>query len=316
MKEWTMTIRRLSLLLVAILAISLSVVAQECSIQTITGVYFYRGAGHSFMGAAPLPLATVPDPAHAILPLHAPGAYLNGSQLGVITVHPDYTVDTVTWLAMGPLRKTGETGTATISSIGWEYTPGGQVLGCRALLEYSHPQFGAGLDKFLVFDNGNEIRGVHALNGNPITDSMFVGKRISRSLDAAPRCGAQTLKGSYVASCQRGLLYKSDGTTLGINSMLDLRISEGTIEGIANNRIESSAFENPISGTIVINPDCTGEGYLEGLIPGLTGKAVFAAFAFEQGKGAFLFPTELELPNGTRVPYPTTQSCTLERMNP
>ncbi len=302
-------------LAVIALLITLPAFAQECSIQTITGVYVYRGAGQSFMGAAPLPFTTPPDVAHGILPLHAPGTYLNGSQLGVLTVHPDYTVDTLTWLAMGRYRfdPAGESGTATVTSVGWQHSPDGQVLGCIATIEFTHPILGPGREKFVVFDNGNEIRGVHALNGNPVTGGMFVGKRIARTLDTAPRCGPQTLKGSYVASCERGLVYNSNGTTLAINSMLDLRLGNGTLAGVAYTRIENQAYETPLNGTFTANADCTGAGSLDGLLPGAPGKALFVLLAYDQGKGAFLLPTELELPNGARVAYPTTQSCILER---
>jgi hypothetical protein len=303
----------------ALLALVLPAVAQECSMQTVTGVYFYQGFGQSFMGGPPAPITTPPNPTAGVLPLHAPGTYLNGTQLGVFTVHPDGAVDTITWVAMGPFRQdpAGDRLPARVTSIGRERTPEGEELGCVATIEYNHPQSGPGQDKFIVYDNGNEIRGVHAMNGNPITTSIYVGKRITRTLDAAPRCGTQTLKGSYVATCPRSLLYNSNGTTLSIASMLDLKmLPDAEVVGMLFNRIENRPTETPVQGRFSVNADCTGEGYLYGLLPGSPAKALVTLFTYDQGKGAFLFPTELELPDGSRVPYPTTQSCTLEQTDP
>ncbi|MDT8069875.1 MAG: hypothetical protein ROO76_17065 [Terriglobia bacterium] len=305
---------------VIMLVVALPVISQECSIQTITGTYVFRYTGQSFIGGPPYAIDVVANPAAGVLPLHAPGAYLSGSELGILTVNPDSSITARVWLHMGKFHTDPSITTlpAQVTSVEIEHGIDGQALGCIATLALPPDLVGgpATVDKFVVLDNGNEIRGVHATDGYPVTTSIAVGKRITRALDAAPRCGTNTMKGSYVATCP-GLLYNSDGTTMSIASMLDLKsLPEGLLSGMLFNRVENHATESPVHGLLAMNPDCSGEGYLYGLLPGSGAKALFVLFAYDQGKGAFLLPTELELPNGMRLPYPSTQSCVVERTAP
>ncbi|HEU5401749.1 MAG TPA: hypothetical protein VFU86_10355 [Terriglobales bacterium] len=291
--------------------------AQECSIHTITGTYVFRGVGGSFVGGAPYPMDTVPDPYSGKLPLHSSGAFFTGSHVGMITVFPDSTATTLSWVAMGPYRTdpAGLVAPATVSSIGAETTADGLVLGCGGTIRYGVPGTPETVDKFITWDNGNEIRFIHTSTNTPAT-SIFVAKRVTRALDPAPRCGAQTMLGKYVATCSASVLYSVSQSFL-TTAMMHLDITGGQINGNLFNRIEGQTNLIPVSGQITVNPDCSGNGDIKmpGLLPHPQAKMLFSVVTYDNGKGAFLMPLQLELPNGTRMDYFSPMSCQLERTN-
>ncbi len=314
MKTWTYC-----LIAVAVLfAFVVPVAAQECSMQTITGTYAFRYVGMSFMGGSPFPANVPPNPAGGVLPLHAPGAYLAGTQLGIFTINPDGSVVGDSWLAYGPFRQ-NLSGAAAITSIGVQKTPSGEVLGCVGTMQYANLAFPGSpdtIDKFIVLNNGDEMRAVHVSNGSPITASIAVGKRITRSLDAAPRCGQQTLNGTYAAICPGPLYLGSQ--TLGASAMLHLKLEAGDLKGVLYSRVEYQPSEIPVNGSFTVNADCTGDGYLyaPGYLPAPTAKMVYKLLTFDEGKGAFLMPMEVELPGGAKIPYFSPMSCQVDRATP
>jgi hypothetical protein len=311
--------RKLFFVLAAVFLFAMTSAAQECSIHTITGTYMFRGIGQSFVGGPPYSLTTTPNPAAGILPLHATGAFLAGSHVGMITIYPDYTADTRSWMAMGPYRTgtdpAGFISPAKVASIGLEKTSDGLVLGCGGTIQYPGlPGTPDSVDKFIAWDNGNEIRFVHTAANSPTT-SVFVAKRVTRAFDPAPRCGAQTMVGKYVATCTGSLLY-SGSQTFSTAAMMHFDITAGQINGNLFNRIESQSSVIPVKGQMTVDPDCTGNGYL--YIPGLLpagAKMLYSVVTYDNGKGAFLMPLQLELANGYKTDYISPMSCLLERAN-
>ena len=311
---------KLFFMLTAVCLLGMTSVAQECSIHTITGTYAFRGVGQSFVGGPAYPMETPSDPAHGILPLHATGAYFAGSHVGSLTVYPDSTVDTRSWVAMGPYRTDPAAPNipAKITSIGLEMTADGLVLGCGETIQYPYPSIPGTpdtVDKFITWDNGNELRLIHTTSGTPAT-SNFVAKRVTRALDAAPRCGEQTMVGKYVATCSASLIYMGS-QTVAIAALMHLDISGGEIKGNAFNRMETQTLAIPVNGMMTVDADCTGNGYLylPGLIPVPGAKMLYSVVTYDNGKGAFLMPIQLELPNGTKMDYFSPMSCQLERTN-
>ncbi len=293
-------------------------VAQECSIQTITGTYAFRYTGESFLGGPPYPADAPPGP--GVLPVHSPGLYAASTNVGILTIRPDHTVDVRFWSAAGSFRSSGTTMTGTITSVGNDRTPDGVELGCAATVEYQpFPPYAPHHDKFFVLANGDELRTISTDTAAFPTFAMVgVARRITRALDPAPRCGPQMLTGSRVISCP-GPLFTPDGQTIGSTAMFHLAIANGEATGMLFNRSANVFTATPVQGGMTISPDCTGEGYL--LAPGflsgpLQGGRIRYMFVFSnQGKEGFAMPLDIEMPGGATIPYPPV-SCEMQRTTP
>lgn len=296
-------------LMVAVLV--LPAAAQECSFRGMAGTWAFRYTGASFQGGPPSPVT-----------LHSIGAFMLGTQMGTLTVNADGTVLATAWTAMGPYRFVVTDSPGKITSIGLQKTAGGEVLGCAMTLEYASllPTDPPTVDQMFVTRNGKDGWGMHISPVVPFTNSIAVCKRISRSADPAPRCGPQTLRGTYVLQCSAPM-YTADGKTLASATMFHLTVSAGGVtKGTSYHRVATNPNEVSVHGVLSANPDCTGQGYLymTGLLPdpAIEAKVNNVFVTYDQGKGGFLMPLEIEVPNSAKVPYPSPVSCTMERSDP
>ncbi len=306
--------------LAAILLCSLSSVAQECSLQSIVGTYAIRYTGESFLGDMPFPPGTAPTA--SALPVHSPGLYAYGVIVGVMTIKPDATMNIRYWSTIGSWSsmRTGVSMAGSIKSIGLERTAGGVELGCVGLAEYApFENAPPHRDRFFVLDNGREIRSMpFDTPAFPTVATMGVARRITRAGDPAPRCGAQTARGSYLLSCP-GPLFNPSGEvkTVGSMAFIHLKLQEnGVMTGVLHNRSANVYTPVQVDGGLVVNPDCTGEAWFVApeFVPGAVLKSMFVFTS--EGRDGFALPLELYYPAANlTVPYPPV-SCEIQRITP
>lgn len=310
---------RFLLAVVALLLLpTLIAAAQDCSIQTITGTYAIHESGVSFLSPQlPYPPDAPPDP--AALPAHAPGLYAHGVIVGVMTVKPDSSVDIRYWSTLGSWSsmRQGVSMTGAISQLGIDQAAG-TGLSCSGIIEYQ--PFGnvpGSREKFFVLENGRELRGILMETGAFPTFAMHsTARRMTRALDAAPRCSQNTARGTLLLSCP-GPLFNPAGDikTVGSAATIHVRVEDsGAMVGTLHNRSAAQFSSTPLHGGLVINPDCTGEAWFEApdFVPGAVLKSMFVLT--DAGKYGFALPLELFYPaNNLTVPYPPV-SCVVERV--
>ena len=309
----------ISLLAFLVMVAVLPAAAQDCSLNTITGTYVFRYTGESFLGGLPAPPSAEPGP--GTIPVHSAGLYASGVIVGVFTIHPDASVDFKYWSTIGSWSsmRTGVTASGRILDIAPDRTEDGVVLGCAGIVEYQ--PFGTSLvhkDKFFVLDNGREIRSLPVETpAFPTVASLGVAHRIHRSGDTAPRCSANSSRGSNLLTCP-GPLFSPTGAfqTVGSAAVIDVRILEnGIMTGALHNRSASQVTSTPLKGYREVNADCTGEGWFSApqFAPGAIIRYMFVLY--DEGKQGFALPLELYYENSkTTVAYPPV-SCDMTRVS-
>ncbi len=298
-----------------------ALLAQDCSIQGITGTYAFRHTGESFLSPN-LPSAPNITPSAAELPTHAAGLYSYGVIVGIMTIQPDSSVDIRYWSTIGSWSsmRAGVKMTGTITNLGMDKTESGVELGCAGTIEYRpFPQFPAHREKFFVLENGREIRGIpFETPAFPTLASLSTAHRITRAPSTAPVCGPQTARGTMVLNCP-GPLFNPTGEikTVGSASVIHLRMFDnGELTGTLHNRSANQFTSTELRGGAVVNPDCTGEAWFAApdFVPGAVLKSMFVFF--DGGQEGFALPLELFYSDSdTTIPYPPV-SCDIKRVTP
>ena len=144
------------------------------------------------------------------------------------------------------------------------------------------------VDKFVVLDNGKEIRAMTWLGfGTNVTRQY----RITRADDPAPRCGQHTLRGTYMDLCEGfALTGEVDPDRVSLvattNSLMVWTAKDGRLAGTYRGKqfgFPDTFMESRMSGAYTVHADCTVDVDLSlDVMPGLTVKA--RAVLFDQGK--------------------------------
>lgn len=143
------------------------------------------------------------------------------------------------------------------------------------------------VERFIVLDNGRELRTVPISLSNGIPGVVWTGtaRRISKSSKPVNSCGAQTTLGSYLTSCENLLEFDSSTNTafadvLLIQSNVAMTGNyTGTLHESAGGRFVDAI---PVNGTITVNPDCSFTQILN--IPAINGSVVAKGVFFDEGK--------------------------------
>ena len=139
------------------------------------------------------------------------------------------------------------------------------------------------VDKIVVLDNGQEVR---AITWAGFGTALGTWHRITRASDVAPRCGQQTLKGTYAERCEGFAITDEAGSIATANSLFVFSARDGALTGTYRGKafgFPDTLTESAVSGTYRVNPDCTADVALSlDVMPGLTIKA--RSVIFDQGK--------------------------------
>ena len=231
-------------LLAAALCSSLGAQA-PCSIETVRGVWVETTGVGTAMVAAPGIAQPVPAPVTALgmysideqgrltgwLNTMLAGNYSDATIAGRVAVNSNCT---------GTIR-------FTVTPLG---APG--------------PLPGEGAFRILVLDNGNEIRAMTVTDFPMKYTGVETHRRIVRNSQAAPRCTAETVRGTYGTAAEGIILKTVPGQTQpvpapysGIGAIaIDGRggITGGSTASIAGELMESELAD----ASLQVLPDCTG----------------------------------------------------------
>lgn len=216
-----------------------------CSIETVRGVWVETTGVGTAMVAAPGSAQPVPAPVAALgmysideqgqlagwFNILLPGNYSDATIAGRVVVNSNCT---------GTIR-------FTVTPLG---APG--------------PLPGEGAFRILVLDNGNEIRAMSVTDFPMKYTSVETHRRIVRNSQAAPRCTAETVRGTYGIAAEGIVVRAVPGQTQpvlapysGIGAIaID---GEGGITGGSTASIAGEPMESELAGaSLQVLPDCTG----------------------------------------------------------
>lgn len=253
------------LLLCLVVSLSAAYGQGNCTIKTISGTYAFN-----FTGSSTIVTGAAPDGFHWNA-LYAPIA-----GVGVFTVKPDGTADGSYWLIAGamnlgpnPLIPTPFHPTVSVNP------------DCTGAIQYSFGTYPMS-ERFLVLDNGNEIRSIAVQTAVPTSNWITTLRRVGGA------CTQNKVAGSYLFSC-KGLNALDATTTMAGATLIRMNISrDGSSTGIMAGKIGPLIVpDTPVSGAFKVNNDCTAEGTLN--IPGV-GQNVARGVFFNEGKEGYWLP--------------------------
>ncbi len=283
--------RRIVFVIVAVLAVASSVFAQsrrrsdpdslaasvvraetQCSLNTIRGTYAFEFKGQIFQG----------DISGEALPGGIPlleGTLLPIYMTGLFTIGRDGTAEgTYSGLfGLVPLGLPDPLPLTATFAVHNDCT--GEMVGPNGF-------GGVNTDKFVVLDNGREIRSV-GISGAPFL-WQFTMVRIGRGAEQAPMCGPNTVRGRYVMRCE-GIEVSSPGPPPAFASVLPLFVLDVEADGTMTGRHYSR--DHPldgfaVSGQVTVNPDCTSQMTMQtDALPGATIQA--RSVYYDNGKEGF-----------------------------
>ena len=276
------------MVLATVLLIAAATVVQAqapCSLNTIRGTYAWEFSGRAFEGGisdATLP-GGVPVLEGTLFPVYMTGLFTvardgtaEGSYSGLFGLVP-----------LGIPTPLPMSGAFTVHA------------DCTGELRAPNGFGGTNVDKFIILDNGQEIRSV-GVEGAPFA-WQFTMIRIGRADESTPMCGRNTVRGGYMMRCEGYEGAPGQPPTYG--GVLPLFVYQVAADGTMTGRHYSRDHPLdgfPMSGNVMVNPDCTSQTVLQtDALPGVTilGTGVY----YDNGKEAFGGPI-LALFGGQPVP--------------
>jgi len=154
---------------------------------------------------------------------------------------------------------------------------------CTGVIEY---YFGPYLlsERFVVLDNGREIRSVVMQTGVPTGTWLSTFRRIGGS------CGQNKVHGFYLFECKTLHQFPVAPPNIFAGAFLMRWVISpgGDYTGTLFGKVGPVPGEFPVAGNITVHNDCTAEGTLTSpVMPGVNhGRGVF----FDEGKRAYFLP--------------------------
>ena len=233
------------IVLTAVLLLGIATVASAqapCSTETIRGTYAWEMTGRTFEGglsSQTLP-GGVPMLEGTVFPVHMTGVFVvgrdgsaEGRYSGLFGLVP-----------LGYPNPLPVVATFTVHS------------DCTGEMTAPNGFKGINTDKFVIIDNGQEIRSV-GMSGAPFA-WQFTMVRIGRAGELAATCGRNTVRGRYVMRCQG--FEGAPGNPPTYTGVLPLFVFDVAADGTMSGR--RSSRDHPldglaVSGMVKVNPDCT-----------------------------------------------------------
>jgi hypothetical protein len=236
--------KSVGILTAVLLAGTATVVSAQapCSVETIRGTYAWEMTGRTFDGgisAETLP-GGIPMLEGTVFPIHT---------TGVITVGRGGTAEG-RWAGLVGLVPLGYPTPLPFTASFTVHTD------CTGELTAPNAFGGINTDKFVILDNGQEIRSV-GMSGAPFA-WQFTMVRIGRADEQAATCGRNTVRGRYVMRCQgfEGAPTQPPAYA-GVLPMFVLDVAaDGTMTGRQFAR-DHTLNGLAVTGAVTVKPDCT-----------------------------------------------------------
>jgi len=213
-----------------------------CSVETIRGTYAWEMTGRTFDGgisAETLP-GDIPMLEGTVLPVH---------MTGVMTVGRDGNAEGRYSGLFGLVPLGYPTPLPVVASFRVH-------ADCTGEMTAPNGFGGINTDKFVILDNGQEVRSV-GVSGAPFA-WQFTMVRIGRADEQAATCGRNTVRGRFVMRCQgfEGAPTKPPAYS-GVLPMFVFDVAaNGTMTG--RHYARDHALDGlAVTGAVTVNPDCT-----------------------------------------------------------
>jgi hypothetical protein len=186
---------------------------------------------------------------------------------------------------------------------------------CTGVVEF-YVTGGTVAERFIVLDNGREIRSVTIQTTFPTGNWSTVMHRISNSPEGVVgSCGQHLMRGVYALRCESLLLTAPGGPIAAGSTLFRLDVSAtGVFTGWMSGKLGPAGIEPPapVSGRFIVNSDCTVAGTMRAM-PGRENHA--RAVLFDGGREAFIQPLVTYGPGPGEVASTTFDSCQLTRVD-
>ncbi|MDT8066899.1 MAG: hypothetical protein ROO76_01910 [Terriglobia bacterium] len=258
-----------------------------CTMQNLAGTYAFKSIGSS----------TIAGPGDGF---HWKASYAPIAFVGWFTINPDGSGEGSSW---------GIAGAVNFGLAPFPFYPTFTLNdNCTGTMEYA---FGESIlkEKFVVLDNGREIRGVVMQTAIATGTWFTTARRITSS------CGQNKVHGLYLFECS-DLLPLSvvspppDNIFAGAFQIQMLISPGGDYSGRMVGKvgpITSDAFPTdppglgfPVSGKITVHNDCTAEGTL--ISPAEPSINMARGVFFDEGRQGYWLPLDNLFPDGTTSP--------------
>lgn len=213
-----------------------------CSVETIRGTYAWEMTGQAFDGGLSgetLP-GGIPMLEGTVFPVHMTGVMTvgrggsaEGSYAGLFGLVP-----------LGYPTPLPVVASFTVHS------------DCTGEMRAPNGFGGTNTDKFVIIDNGQEIRSV-GMSGAPFA-WQFTMVRIGRADEQAATCGRNTVRGRYVMRCQG--FEGAPGTPPSYAGVLPMFVLDVAADGAMTGRqyARDHTLEGlSVAGTVAVRSDCT-----------------------------------------------------------
>jgi hypothetical protein len=272
---------------------------QGCSIHTITGTWGFGADGKSLIASPAVDPATY----------HVAGLVLPGAFAGRVTIHPNGTFGGYYWMNLA---------NGVISGL----TPipfGGPVVVNRDCTgQWSYDVLLPGevpftvVERFVIVDQGREIRSIAWATGVPTFTWTLVAQRIPS------RCTPGMVQGTYAMQCRGHHVapelpppLPSPGMLSSSNLMRFTVEHDGSVEGRLMEKVGPANLEFEFTGTVAVAADCSTA--MEITIPGI-GVVQAGGIFVENAKRGYGVPMFEQPEVGPAAPMAAVY-CELVRMN-
>lgn len=242
-----------------------------CSLQSATGTYVLYEKGSS----------SVLDPNSQPYPYHWAGAVAPFIALTEVTVGPDGIGEGFYWIRIGSFNS------------GAEPTPFQMTItemneDCTGKWQFEFNLLGTAytiVERFVLFDNGREIRSIPITTGVPTMAWISEGHRISKPGELLGNCGPQTAKGTYLMTAEN-LVRLGPNPILSDAVLLHLDISNsGDVTGTLYEKLGPTGnIQLPVWGTMTVSPNCSFTSNLNAVVQGIPSVIPLRGIFFNQGK--------------------------------
>lgn len=242
-----------------------------CTLQTIAGTYAFYEKGSS----------AILDPNSQPYPYHWAGAIAPFISLGEVTISPNGTGEGFYWIRIGSFNSGADATPfqVAVTELNEDCTGKWQfdftLMGTTYTIE----------ERFVLFDNGRQLRSVPTITGIPTMAWIGEGHRISKPGESLANCGPHTARGTYVLSTEN-LVRMGTNPIFADAALLKLNfLNGGNVTGTLYEKLGIKGdIQLPVWGTISVNPDCSFDSALNVVVQGVPSVIPMRGVFMDEGK--------------------------------
>lgn len=242
-----------ALILVLVVALPFAIAEEKCTLKTMAGTYVLYERGQS----------VIINPTQQPVLAHYAGPVAPFANIVEVTFDENGAGNGFFWIWAGtiPAKLDPTPVEVSITELSEDCT--GKFSYTVNLLDPNTPTNIE--ERFVVFDNGREIRTIPTTIQNGIYTLAWLGyaHRLSKGVAPVHSCGPQTARGKYLMSCEN-LIKASPTTMISDTFLLHMDVSmAGDYTAELFEKFGPTSVQLPALGTMTVNSDCSFAGTLD-----------------------------------------------------